>query len=284
MYSIQCLKILGAVVRSAVRLVAAAALVIPAAGVCLAAPDVTLYDVDFNGPPHMVGATPAFGAGPFPRKTPTSGGQIFSPFGDAQVVAAFGPMTDRPVRLTALDGTPTDPILGGVNLQFDLSDPLLAGLDVFHAQVDVLPTNISSSTGLAVFFDSTSIHSVAFSNDGNIRVIDATGVNQVVGPYDPQTIYTVRMTFDRAAATWAASVNGNPVYSGPVAENNLATFRIAMTTGNTDITALAYVDNIKITAVVPEPSTFGLAIMACGWLAGGRRRKWQLAGVWRERS
>ena len=170
-----------------------------------------------------------------------------------------------------------------MNLQFDLSDPLLAGLDVFHAQVDVLPTNISSSTGLAVFFDSTSIHSVAFSNDGNIRVIDATGVNQLVGPYDPQTIYTVRMTFDRAAATWAASVNGNPVYSGPVAENNLATFRIAMTTGNTDITALAFVDNIKITAVVPEPSTFGLAIMACGWLAGRRRQQSPLAGTWKER-
>ena len=240
-------------------------------GVCLAGSDVTLYDVDFNNLPHTVGATPAFGAGPFPRKTPTSGGQILSPFGDAQVVAAFGPMTERPIRMTALDGTPTNPVLGGVDLQFDLSDPLLAGLDVFHAQIDVLPTSISSSTGLGVFFDSTSIHKVEFSNDGNIRVIDATGVNQSFGPYDSQTVYTVRMTYDRAAATWAAAVNGNPLYSGPLAENNLATFRVAMTTGATDITALAYVDNIKITAVVPEPTTIGLMTMTA--IAGSVRAR-----------
>src|SRR5262245_43611294 len=89
--------------RIACRIAFAFATILVTGGICRAAPDITLYDVNFNDPPHIVGMTPAFGAGPFPRNTPTSGGQILSPFGDAQVVAAFGPLVDRPVRMTALD-------------------------------------------------------------------------------------------------------------------------------------------------------------------------------------
>jgi hypothetical protein len=95
-----------------------------------------------------------------------------------------------------------------------------------------------------------------------IRVTDATGVNQVVGPYEQWAIYTVRMTFDRTAAEWAASINGTPIYQGPVDGTNLTTFHIAMTTGNTITTASAAVDNILITATVPEPGTLTLAAMA----------------------
>jgi hypothetical protein len=244
------------------------------AGVCLAAPDVTLYDVDFNGPPHAAGMTPAFGAGSFPRNTPTSGGQILSPTGTAEVVSSFSPMTDQPVRLTALDGTPMDPILGGAELNFDLSDGQLSVLDQFHAQVDVLPTNVRTSTGLGVFFDAPAIHKVEFSSDGNIRVLDATGVNLIVGTHVPETIYTVRMGFDRAAGEWSASINGMPVYHGPAEDTNLTTFRIAMTTGDTTTTSLAHVDNIRITAVVPEPGALclaGILIWAVGLLVTPRR-------------
>ena len=242
--------------------------------ICWAGPDVTLYDVDFNGPPHVVGLTPAFGAGPFPRNTPTSGGQIFSPTGAAEVVSNFGLLNDTPVRLTALDGTPADPgILGGAYLQFDLNDPQLAGLNRFIAQVDVFPSGVSTSTGLGIFFDAPAIHKVEFSNDGMLRVLDATGLNQVIGPYEPRVIYTVRMTFDRAAATWAASINGTPIYSGPVDDIDLQDFRIAMTTGNTDVTASAAVDNIIITAAVPEPGTLVLAVLGLvgSWIVVARR-------------
>jgi PEP-CTERM motif len=242
--------------------------------ICWAGPEVTLYDVDFNGPPHVVGLTPAFGAGPFPRNTPTSGGQIFSPTGAAEVVSNFGLLNDSPVRLTAIDGTPADPgTLGGAYLQFDLNDPQLAGLNRFIAQVDVFPSGVSTSTGLGIFFDAPAIHKVEFSNDGMLRVLDATGLNQVIGPYEPRVIYTVRMTFDRAAATWAASINGTPIYSGPVDDVDLHDFRIAMTTGNTDVTASAAVDNIIITAAVPEPGTLVLAVLGLvgSWIVVARR-------------
>src|SRR5690242_6620435 len=89
--------------------VVAVAAVAGGGSACWAGAEVTLYDVDFNGPPHVVGLTPAFGAGPFPRNTPTAGGQIFAPTGTAEVVPTFGLLTDTPVRLTALDGTPADP-------------------------------------------------------------------------------------------------------------------------------------------------------------------------------
>src|SRR4029077_1166407 len=103
------------------------------------------------------------------------------------------------------------------------------------------------------------IHKVEFSPDGMLRVADATGLNQIIGPYEPRTVYTVRMAFDRAAATWSASVNGTPIYSGPVAGTDVEDFRIAMTTGNTDVTSTAAVDNVIITVTVPEPGTLGLA-------------------------
>jgi len=259
------------------KVVLALAVMASRGGVCLAGQDFTLYDVDFNGPPHIVGTTPAFGAGPYPRNTPTSGGQIFSPTGSAKVVAFNGPMTDRPVRLTAIDDTPNDPAhLGGANLQFDLNDPLLASIDVFHASVDVLPSDLRTASGLGIFFDASTIHSVQFLPDGNIRIVDATGVNLLIGQYFPDTIYTVQMTFDRAAAEWSAAINGIPVYHGPTDEIDMERFRIAMTTGDTLISCSAFVDNIKISAAVPEPGTLGLVGMAVsGTVLSARRRKRQ---------
>jgi hypothetical protein len=246
--------------------------------VCQAGTERILYDVDFDGPPHAVGAEPVYGYGPFPRKTPTEGGQIFHPFGSAEVVSAFGPLTNRPVKLTALDGTPNDPVLGGANLEFDLDEllhPELAEIDRFHASVDVVPNQLRTASGLGIFFDASSIHSVQFGNDGNIRIIDATGVNQVVGPYFPENVYHVRMAFDRAAAEWSASINGVPVYSGPTDEIDMDRFRIAMTTGDMISPAVAYVDNIHITADVPEPATIGLVGLAVSSLAmfATRRRR-----------
>jgi hypothetical protein len=245
--------------------------------VCQAGPDVNLYDVDFNGPPHVVGMTPAFGFGPYPRNTPTSGGQILAPTGTATVVPAFGLLGTRPVEITALDGTPGESILGGANLLFDLSDPALSPLKRFHAQVDVLLGGISTATGLGIFFDAPSIHKVEFSPDGNIRVLDATGLNQIVGTHMVENLYTVGMTFDKEAATWSAAINGTPVYSGPVDDIDLENFRIAMTTGSTTVTSVAAVDNIIIVAdavVVPEPGTLALgAIVTCaGSLLALRRR------------
>ncbi len=153
-----------------------------------------------------------------------------------------------------------------------MSDPQLAGYSRFIAQVDVFPSGVSTSTGLGIFFDAPAIHKVEFSNDGMLRVLDATGVNQVIGPYEPRVVYTVRMTFDRTAAEWAASINGTPIYQGPVDDTDLKTFRIAMTTGNTDVTASAGVDNIIITAAVPEPGTLVLAVagLAGGWLVAAQ--------------
>ena len=258
------------IVRQFVSTLAAVAV---SAGLCQAAPETTLYNVDFNGPPHSLGMTPAFAEGPFPRNTPTAGGEI-SPTGTVEVVAAFGSAVDRPARLTAVDGDINDPTFGGSNLVFHLNDPALAGLNRFHAQVDVLATELSTSSGLGIFFDAPTIHKVEFSSDGFIRVRDATGVNMIVDTYNPEKLTTVRMTFDRLAAEWMASVNGVSVYQGPVDNTNLIEFRIAMTTGDSTTTSLAYVDNIRITAEVPEPGTVWLVGLA---LSGALFCRWRLA-------
>jgi hypothetical protein len=255
------------------------AAVVVGAGLCQAAPEATLYDVDFNGPPHVVGMTPAFAAGPFARNTPTSGGQILSPTGTAEVVAAFGLLADRPARLTALDGDPTDSTLGGVNLEFSLNEPELTGLNRFHAHVEVLAANVSASSGFGLFFDAPAIHKVEFSSDGNIRVIDATGVNMIVGTHDPEKVYTVGMTFDRLAAEWLASINGVPVYQGPIEDSNLVDFRIAMTSGDTTTTSVACVDNIRVTVEVPEPSTMALVALVMSVLQLARRAEKKAASA-----
>jgi hypothetical protein len=256
--------------------VALALLLVAGCGaLAFAGTDAVLYDVDFDGPPHVVGSAPAYGAGPFTRHTPTAGGQIFQPLGIADVVAASGVLANKPVRLTALDGTPNDPILGGVDLQFNLDplyNPFLGPLDVFHAQVDEEISEIATSAGFGIFWDSPAIHKVEFSPDGNIRIKDALGTDLLIGPYAPRTLYTVRMGFDRAAATWSASINGNPIYAGPLEDTDLEMFRIAMTTGDSSTTSVVFVDNIKITAVVPEPGTLFLTVGALAGVLLARRR------------
>jgi hypothetical protein len=265
-------------VRAVPRFVLALSVVSTVGSLCQAGTERVLYDVNFDGPPHVVGAEPVYDFGPFPRDTPTEGGQIFHPFGSAEVVSAFGPLTNRPAKLTAIDGTPNNPVLGGANLEFNLDplyNPQLANIDRFHASVDVMPWQLRTASGLGIFFDAESIHSVQFWPDGNIRIIDATGVNQIVGPYSPDAVYHVRMAFDTAASEWSASINGVPVYHGPTDENEMWMFRIAMTTGDTISPAIAYVDNIHITGDVPEPSTIGLAGLALSSLAtfATRRRR-----------
>jgi PEP-CTERM motif-containing protein len=255
------------VVRAVSRFVLALSVVSAVGSACQAGAERVLYDVNFDGPPHAVGAEPVYGYGPFPRKTPTAGGAFF-PTGSADVVPSFGGLTNRPVKLKALDGTPNEPNkLGGINLEFNLEEflnPELANIDRYHASVDVIPSQLRTASGLGIFFDAESIHSVQFWPDGNIRIIDATGVNQIVGPYNPEQVYHVRMAFDTAASEWSASINGTPVYQGPTDENDMWMFRIAMTTGDTISPAVAYVDNIHITGDVPEPATICLAALAVG--------------------
>jgi hypothetical protein len=268
----------SAMLRMACQVVLSLAAVAGAGRVVWAGPDVIIYDVDFDGAPHTVGMTPAFGAGPYPRNTPTSGGQILSPTGTATVVPAFGLLGNRPVQLTALDGTPNDPNLGGSDLIFDLSEFEFSPLKRFHASVDVVFGDVSTATGLGVFFDTPGIHKVEFAPDGKIRVRDTMGLDQVVGDHFVESVYHVSMTWDKGTSLWSAAINGTPVYNGPVDDPNLLQFRIAMTTGNTTVTSVAVVDNIRIVAdavPVPEPGTLALAaIVACaGSLVSLRRRR-----------
>src|SRR5262245_51773539 len=258
---------LAALLRVTVRVVICFAAALGAGRVCCAGADVIIYDVEFDGPPHVVGLTPTFGAGPYPRHTPTSGGQILSPTGTATVVPAFGLLGTRPVQLTALDGTPNDPILGGTDLIFDLSDFEFSPLKRFHASVDVVFGDVTTSTGLGVFFDTPGIHKVEFSPDGKIRVRDTMGLDQVVGDHVVETVYHVSMTWDKGTSQWSAAINGNPVYLGPVDDPDLLQFRIAMTTGSTTVTSVGVVDNIRIVAdavPVPEPCTLMLTTMIVG--------------------
>src|SRR5262245_25660967 len=92
---------------SAREFVVALAALVVVATVANAGPSLNLYDVNFDGPPHVIGATPAFGFGPYPRNTPTSGGgSVLFPTGSAIVISGAGQLVNRPVRLTAIDGTP----------------------------------------------------------------------------------------------------------------------------------------------------------------------------------
>jgi hypothetical protein len=258
----------------ACRLALALAIVASLVSACSAGAEKVLYDVKFDDPPHTPSNPPVYGYGAYPRNTPTAGGQILHPFGSATVVNSFGPLSSKSVRLQARDDTPNNPVLGGANLEFDLSDPAIDFTKRVYASVDVLPANLRTASGLGIFFDSPSIHSVQFLPDGNIRLRDALGLDSLVGPYLPETIYHVSMTLDRVNQRWAAAINGVPLFNGPAHGTELDKFRIAMTTGDHDSPATAYVDNIKIAIAVPEPGTIGLAGLAVsGVLAFATRRR-----------
>ncbi len=213
-----------------------------------------LYSVDFSGPEHVVGESPMLGSGPVPRTGPTfvgrPGGSKFS--GAVTVSNGFGPLTDRPLLLEAVDTVDGDTFFDGVAMTFRLDDlTLLRPTDwLLVAGMDVVIDDISGSEGLGLFIDLPSFLGIGFERTGAITV-RLPGDDLVVGEYVPGELTHVDFRFYRAAQTWSVLIDGTQVYAVSAIGSNPRQMRVVLVSSSAN-PARAYVDNIRIVAV-PEP-------------------------------
>ena len=184
-----------------------------------------LYDVDYDTPPHIVGAPPVVGTGPAPRRTPSS---IW--FGDPTVVASHGPLTDQPCRFG--NGT-----TGYDQLEFYARGGSPSGFpnayDNYHIEMIGVVTSLSGSTSndFTVLIDIPTAYSVRFRADGSIYVWP-TGV--VIGTYSIGTPFLLEIDLDVAGDMWRVSLDGSELYSAPASADELRAVRVNLTGQYTD--------------------------------------------------
>lgn len=176
-----------------------------------------LYDVDYDTPPHIVGAPPVVGTGPAPRRTPTS---IW--FGDPTVVASLGALTDQPCRFG--NGT-----TGYDQLEFITRGGSASGFpiayDIYHVEMLGLVTNLSGATSndFTVLVDIPSAYSVRFRPDGTIYAYPNAGV---IGTYTIGTPFLLEIDVDVVGDTWSISVDGSQLHAAPASADELRAVRV----------------------------------------------------------
>ncbi len=173
-----------------------------------------LYDVDFGQPPHSAGNPPVLGAGPAPRKTPTS-----IAFGDPTVVAAQGALTQQPCRFG--NGT-----TGYDQLKFDV-DPSQPGgfpvaYSIYFAEMDVLIEPVTSTEVFKLLLDCPTVNNIEFYANGTIRLYP-TG--ETIGSFTPGVPVHLEIEISFVANTWRIWLDGGLAHTGPITGTYLRAFR-----------------------------------------------------------
>ncbi|MBP7669011.1 MAG: T9SS type A sorting domain-containing protein [Candidatus Eisenbacteria bacterium] len=179
-----------------------------------------LYDVDYGWPPHQIAQPPVLGAGPAPRKVPTR-----IAFGDPTVVAALGALNQQPCRF----GNGNE---GYDQLRFCVSpnypDGFPDNYDEYVLSVDVLVQTLGDGDVFVIYFDSPSIHYVAFHGDGTIQGPENVGL---LGYYQWGTPVRVLIAMNMIEDTWSILIDGAHVYTGAAEAEDLVFVRLSLSPG-----------------------------------------------------
>ncbi len=179
-----------------------------------------LYDVDYGWPPHHVAQPPVVGAGPAPRKVPTT-----IVFGDPTVVSALGALNQQPCRF----GNGTE---GYDQLRFCVSPSYPHGFpdryDEYVLSIEVLVHTLGVGDVFVIYFDSPSVHYVAFHGDGTIHGPENVGL---LGYYQWGTPVQVLMAMNMQEDTWSILIDGAHVYTGPAEAEEFVYVRLNLMPG-----------------------------------------------------
>jgi hypothetical protein len=230
-----------------------------------------IYDVDFDGPPHVVGQESATVSGnsPITRPAPTR-----ISFGSPTVVTSLGTLGQRPVEFNGGETISS----GNANyeqMQFALYDIVDAPLyrSAFDLHLDRLdPGTVGGGDQFVVLLDANTVRRLDFSSDG--LSIEPAGLPSILVPFSFGTRYRIDTLVDFRDSSWKVQMNGVTVYDGSIGVNDgdLRSMRFNLSDVNGDGSGLVGLDNFRLIAI-PEPGTAFLVSIGLGLLACGRRSR-----------
>ena len=202
----------------------------------------------------------------------------FTPvFGSTQVV---GPVLGNPTNSLAFNSAGNSSAFFYDQIRYPVDAPGSpyegTGFDNFRLEFDIATTDlIGSNNQFVIFFDTPSVRSLTFGNDGAIRVNNpANPVFGAIGSYSDGSFRHVGMNFDIGNNQWDIFIDNALLYSGIMDADNLRSIRFSHGSRSSsvrDITSTTYIDNIVISAV-PLPAAVWLFGTALIGLIGLSRR------------
>jgi hypothetical protein len=204
---------------------------------------VTLYDVDFNEAPHVLGQAPAEDTGPSPRVGPS---QVVPSNHTPIVMSSWNGLTDRPVAYPEL-----------AQLEFALEGSRGFGVSypMYRMSLDVSidASGIFSGDKLRIHFDTPRVRNIEFRSDLRIE----TRMNfqsNTIGSYTPNLPFHLDALIDLRHSEWRIWVNGNEIHHGDLDGTELRSMRIGFQGTKVHLISAAF-DSILIEGI-PEPSGF----------------------------
>jgi MYXO-CTERM domain-containing protein len=216
-----------------------------AGSVRAAADPTSVYEVDFDGAPHSIGAPPVEGTGPVPRLTPS--GLSVSGDSTAAVVDATAEFPSPHVELTGADAN------SQATLRFALNDAETT-FDHFLIEADVSVEELMPGSVFQIFVDSPTINRLAFApsnaGTGPISVFNGnSGGSLTIGTYTVGTPVHVGIDFDVPAQRWSVLLDDQPSFVGTASATAAPSVRILLGGSGQAGARVAEVDNVRVTAL-----------------------------------
>lgn len=200
----------------------------------MARADTLLYNLTFSSPLHTVGLPPTIGNGPAPRETVTD-----INFGSPMVVAARGVLNQQPLEFNTTNGI-------GDQVELDLTS--FEPCANYTITSDLVIAQMAAGQEFTFVLDTPQVRNLHFEANGDVRIWVPGGANQVIGAWAANALIRVRIEVFLSSDTWAISLNGVQVYSGPFGgATELTALRLSTDVVNPIGAEIAAVDNLKIT-------------------------------------
>ena len=233
-----------------------------------AASAITIYDVTFAD--SVVGAPPPLGAGPFPRTTLSAVN-----FGTPTVVGSVGGLSQALLLNGGLNQGQLEQVLLDLGLLDDFASVSRyeIGLDLFIGSLgadDVAPSRFS------ILVDDPTSQSILFDGNGDIFLVRPEGQVYsyiLVDHFAMGSLMRVEMVVDLELDTWTTSIDGAVLAVAPFGADDVQRLRISLQNLAGALGNQVAVDNIRVSAVVPEPAAALLLASALGALPRQRTRR-----------